>query len=61
MVASSLSSREQDALLAAAQICASFSLLGSLFIIVCFIRYPQLRKLSFTLVLFLAISDIGES
>lgn len=60
MAASPLSSNEQDALLAAAQVCATFSLLGSLFIVVCFARYKNLRKLSFTLVLFLAISDIGE-
>lgn len=60
MVASSLSSSEQDALLAAAQVCASFSFIGSTFIICCFARYRELRKLSFTLVLFLAISDIGE-
>ncbi|CAM9810808.1 unnamed protein product, partial [Hapterophycus canaliculatus] len=54
-----LSSSEQRALLAAAQTCASFSFIGSTFIIVCYARYRHLRKLSFTLVLFLAISDIG--
>lgn len=60
MTVSHLSSSEQDALLAAAQVCATFSLLGSLFIIFCYARYKHLRKLSFTLVLFLAISDVGE-
>ncbi|CAM9599990.1 unnamed protein product [Ectocarpus sp. 13 AM-2016] len=59
MAVSHLSSSEQDGLLAAAQACATFSLLGSLFIIFCYARYKHLRKLSFTLVLFLAISDVG--
>ncbi|CAM9883270.1 unnamed protein product [Ectocarpus sp. 6 AP-2014] len=59
MVVSYLSSSEQDGLLAAAQACATFSLLGSLLIIFCYARYKHLRKLSFTLVLFLAISDVG--
>lgn len=55
-----LSDDEQEALLRAAQVCAAFSLMGSVFICVCYFRFPRLRKLSFTLVLWLAIADIGE-
>lgn len=51
---------QQDALLAAAQVCATFSLAGSLFILICFASFKHLRKLSFTLVAWLAIADVGE-
>lgn len=60
MGGSYLSNDEQEALLKAAQVCAAFSLMGSIFICVCYAKYPHLRKLSFTLVLWLAIADIGE-
>lgn len=60
MGASYLSDDEQEAILRAAQVCAAFSLMGSIFICVCYAKHPHLRKLSFTLVLWLAIADIGE-
>ncbi|CAM9692271.1 unnamed protein product [Ascophyllum nodosum] len=59
MVASDLTSSQQKALLAVAQTCASLSFLGSAFIVTCWLRYQHLRKLSFTLVLWLAVADIG--
>lgn len=60
MAASDFTSRQTEALLASAQAFASLSFLGSLFIIFCWCRYHHLRKLSFTLVLWLAVADIGE-
>lgn len=60
MAASSLNESQQDTLLVVAQVCATFSLLGSLFILLCFARFPHLRKLSFTLVAWLAVADLGE-
>lgn len=55
-----LDNSQQKALLVAAQCCAAFSLFGSVFILVCFACFKHLRKLSFTLVAWLAIADIGE-
>lgn len=60
MAASPLNERQQDMLLVVAQVCATLSLLGSLFILLCFARFPHLRKLSFTLVAWLAVADLGE-
>lgn len=54
-----LDNSQQKALLVAAQCCAAFSLFGSVFILVCFACFKHLRKLSFTLVAWLAIADIG--
>lgn len=56
----SLTESQQEAVLAAAQVCASLSLCGCLFIIACYEGFPHLRKLSFTLVAWLAVADIGE-
>lgn len=61
MGAKDLSENQQDALLVAAQVCATFSLCGSLFVLACYEALPHLRKLSFTLVAWLAFADIGES
>lgn len=60
MGVSNLSESQQDALLAAVQVCATFSLMGSVFILACYTKFPHLRKLSFTLVFWLAVADIGE-
>jgi len=36
----------------------TFSFLGSISIICCYIAFPALRKLAFTLVLFMSIADV---
>lgn len=56
-----LSRSQREALLVTAQVCASFSLCGSVFILACYEGFPHLRKLSFTLVAWLAVADIGET
>lgn len=55
-----LQESQQEALLAAAQVCATISLLGSMFILACYGAFKHLRKLSFTLIAWLAVSDLGE-
>lgn len=53
------SESQQDALVALAKFCASLSFVASVFIILSFLRFQELRKLRFVLVTLLAASDLA--
>jgi cAMP receptor-like G-protein coupled receptor len=55
------SSNQERALVAIAQTCAFFSLLGSVLVCLSWLRFSKLRNLRFHLVLMLAVSDIGAN
>lgn len=58
MTASDLTKGEQSALTVVSQVFSSFSVAGSLFIILSFSLFPKLRKFSYKLVLWLSVSDL---
>ena len=56
---SEFSSEDEDIIILVTIFSACFGLMGSLFIIVMFLGYKELRKFSYRLIVYLAISDSG--